>query len=253
MANAFNASISFERRQTVLAGCVASVAGYLDAYALMKLGIFVSFMSGNTTMAGLRTGEGHFLPALAPAIAIPAFVGGSFTGTLITSWSKPYANRVIFLVNALLICMVMMFGGHESLKIASIIVLSSATGLLNPALSRVGLESVSLTFVTGTLSRLGGHLASAAKGIPLSGAEDTWDSHLRRAFLDAYIWAGFLAGAVLSGILIKREPQTVLPIAIAVMAALGLFGRVADATTQQGSELRKKHGEHDRSKADSDT
>jgi len=33
---------------------------------------------------------------------------------------------------------------------------------MNPAFSKIGAESVSLTFVTGNLSRIGGHLASAA-------------------------------------------------------------------------------------------
>ena len=51
----------------------------------------------------------------------------------------------------------------------NIAVLGIATGLLNPALSRVGSESISITFVTGTLSRLGRHLALAAKGAPLAG------------------------------------------------------------------------------------
>jgi uncharacterized membrane protein YoaK (UPF0700 family) len=40
-------------------------------------------------------------------------------------------------------------------------------GAMNTALSRVGSQSVSLTFVTGTLSRLGMHLALAVKRAPL--------------------------------------------------------------------------------------
>jgi uncharacterized membrane protein YoaK (UPF0700 family) len=52
-----NSLPSIERRQTLLAICVAFIAGYLDAYALQTLGVYVSFMSGNSTMAGLRTGE----------------------------------------------------------------------------------------------------------------------------------------------------------------------------------------------------
>jgi uncharacterized membrane protein YoaK (UPF0700 family) len=64
-----------------LAICVASIAGYLDAYALRTLGVFVSFMSGNNTVAGLRNGEGHSMSALAPALAIPwiGFLIGGLT------------------------------------------------------------------------------------------------------------------------------------------------------------------------------
>ena len=44
-------------------------------------------------------------------------------------------------------------------------------GMMNPAFSKIGAESVSLTFVTGNLSRIGGHLASAAGPNPLQDAQ----------------------------------------------------------------------------------
>ena len=97
---------SIERRQTLLAICVASIAGYLDAYALRTLSVFVSFMSGNTTVAGLRNGEGYFMSALAPALAIPSFVAGSFAGTWITTCRKKYSHRLVFLVSAILLCVI---------------------------------------------------------------------------------------------------------------------------------------------------
>jgi uncharacterized membrane protein YoaK (UPF0700 family) len=241
-----NVPPSIERRQTLLAICVALIAGYLDAYALRTLGVYVSFMSGNTTMAGIRTGEGYFMSALAPALAIPSFVAGSFAGTWITTYRKRYSNRLLFLVNAILLCVIPLIASQESLKMVNIVVLSIATGLLNPALSRVGSESVSITFVTGTLSRLGRHLALAARGIPLPDAEGSWDSHLRRACLDASVWTGFLIGAVLSGILMTLAQQFVLPIPIAVMAGLGIFSRAADPSgLPQGGQKEAKMGQGD--------
>jgi len=62
---------------------------------------------------------------------------------------------------------------------------------MNSALSKVGVESVSLTFVTGTLSRIGGHLAAAAAGKRLPERQGLEDSHLARARIDASIWVGF--------------------------------------------------------------
>ena len=70
-----------ERRQTLLAVCVAAIASYLYAYALLKFGVYVSFMSGNTTMAGLRTGAEHWTAVFAPILTIASFIGGSFAGT----------------------------------------------------------------------------------------------------------------------------------------------------------------------------
>src|ERR1039458_2618832 len=43
-----------------LAVFLALVAGYLDGYGLLVLGTYVSFMSGNTTFAGLKSGQGNF-------------------------------------------------------------------------------------------------------------------------------------------------------------------------------------------------
>jgi uncharacterized membrane protein YoaK (UPF0700 family) len=223
-----NALPSIERHQTLLAICVALIAGYLDAYALRTLGVYVSFMSGNTTLAGLRTGQGHFMSALAPALAIPSFVAGGFAGTWITTYRKTYSHRVLFLVNAILLCVIPIIASRESLRMLNTTVLSIAAGLLNPALSRVGRESVSLTFVTGTLSRVGGHLALAARGVALPDAEGSWDGHFYRACLDVSIWAGFLVGAILSAMLMIVAQQFVLAIPITVMLGLGIFSRVAD-------------------------
>jgi uncharacterized membrane protein YoaK (UPF0700 family) len=41
------------RVKWALAVFLALVAGYLDGYGLLVLGTYVSFMSGNTTLAGL--------------------------------------------------------------------------------------------------------------------------------------------------------------------------------------------------------
>ena len=45
------------RVEWALAIFLALIAGYLDGYGLLVLGTYVSFMSGNTTIAGLRSGQ----------------------------------------------------------------------------------------------------------------------------------------------------------------------------------------------------
>jgi uncharacterized membrane protein YoaK (UPF0700 family) len=74
-----------------------------------------------------------------------------------------------------------------------------AMGMMNTAQSKVGTESVSLTFVTGDLHRLGSHLALAVKWAPLPDADRPGGTHLRRAYLLAKVWAGFLIGAMVAG------------------------------------------------------
>ena len=102
-----------------------------------------------------------------------------------------------------------------------------AMGMLNPALSKIGAESVSLTFVTGTLSRIGGHLASAAGGHPLPDGQGPEDSHLRRARIDVSVWSGFLAGASLSGIAISHFHMWALLPACIAMIVLAPQPRIA--------------------------
>jgi uncharacterized membrane protein YoaK (UPF0700 family) len=100
-------------------------------------------------------------------------------------------------------------------------------GMTNPALAKIGAESVSLTFVTGTLNRIGGHLASAAGAKTSGGAQGQGDSHLTRALIEASVWSAFLTGAVLSGVVGSNFRTWALLPPCAVMLALGLFSECA--------------------------
>lgn len=147
---------------------LALIAGHLDGYGFLVLGTYVSFMSGNTTFAGLKSGQGNFQAALASAIAIEFFVAGSFLGNLFIQSRLRYPHRMIFGLIARMLAAAIGFERHRRWNAAAEIeLLSLAMGMMNPALCEVGTESVSLTFVTGTLNRIGGHLAAAAGRKPL--------------------------------------------------------------------------------------
>jgi uncharacterized membrane protein YoaK (UPF0700 family) len=213
------------RLQWASAIFLALIAGYLDGYGLLFLGTYVSFMSGNTTYAGLRTGQGNFPGALPPAIAIVFFVAGSFMGNLFTQSRLRFSHRVIFgLIAGLLATVVGLEQDGLRNALFRIAMLSLSMGMMNPALSKVGAEPVSLTFVTGTLSRIGGHLAAAVGRKPLpEGKKSPRDSHLSRARIEAGIWSGFLAGAGLAGVVGSRFSSWALLPPCVVMIALSLF------------------------------
>ena len=84
------------RVKWALAVFLALVAGYLDGYGLLVLGTYVSFMSGNTTFAGLKIGQGNFQAALPSAIAVLFFVTGSFLGNIFSQSRLRYSHRLIF-------------------------------------------------------------------------------------------------------------------------------------------------------------
>jgi uncharacterized membrane protein YoaK (UPF0700 family) len=214
------------RNAELLAVALAMIAGFIDAYGMITYGVFVSFMSGNTTQTGYQTAEGAFGPASLSALAILFFVVGSFAGTLLVQAAGRLARRAVFGVVAAALAEIVGLKYFGFLSVGfGIAIVSVAMGVMNSALSRVGAQSVSLTLVTGTLSRVGSHLALAAKRAPLSDAQGPWDTHLRRALMLSRVWTGFLVGAFLSGAATPRYGALVLSAPALILAALAAFDR----------------------------
>jgi uncharacterized membrane protein YoaK (UPF0700 family) len=214
-----------------LAAALATIAGFVDAYGMITYGVYVSFMSGNTTQAGYQAAEGAFGPASLSGLAILAFVAGSFAGTLMVEIAGRCARQVLYSVVAAALAAIVgltQFGALSgALAIAAV---GFAMGMMNSALSRVGAQAVSLTFVTGSLSRVGSSLALALRRAPLRDAQGPWDTHLRRALLLGRLWLGFLLGAFLSGAVTPRYGALVLSAPALILAVLAAFdrpGRVA--------------------------
>jgi uncharacterized membrane protein YoaK (UPF0700 family) len=224
-AGAIDARASVRRAER-LAAALAMIAGFVDAYGMITYGVYVSFMSGNTTQTGYQAAEGAFGPASLSGLAILFFVVGSFAGALLVEFAGRYARRVLYgVVAAALAAIVgltqygMLFGAF------AIAAISVAMGVMNNALSRVGAQAVSLTFVTGSLSRIGSSLALALRRAPLRDAQGPWDTHLRRALLLARLWLGFLVGALLSGAATPRYGALVLAAPALILAVLAAFDR----------------------------
>ncbi len=205
--------------------CIALIAGYVDAYGLSVFGTYVSFMSGNTTQVGSMTGHGRLVEALAPGLAILFFVWGSCAGTYLTqSMRLRHSRRLLFGVVAALLATAAGVSRIGPLEAdAGIATISFSMGIMNTTLPKIGAESVSLTFMTGDLNRIGSHLALAFKGVPLSDAQGPWDTQLHRAFLLASVWGSFLIGAVISAAMISRLGVWVLVLPFLILVALALF------------------------------
>jgi uncharacterized membrane protein YoaK (UPF0700 family) len=168
--------------------------------------------------------QASFHAALPSAIAVLFFVTGSFLGNILSQSRLRYSHRLLFGLIAGLLATVAGFERHGAWNAdAEIALLSVAMGMMNPALSKVGVESVSLTFVTGTLSRIGGHLAAAVGRKPIAERKGPGDSHLARARIDASVWSGFLVGAALSGMAVPHYRAWALLPPCVVTFALGLF------------------------------
>src|SRR6266566_240509 len=72
------------RRNITLACALSALAGYVDGIGFLHLGgLFVSFMSGNSTRMGVSLAEGHWLGAIEALGLVALFVVGAAAGSLI--------------------------------------------------------------------------------------------------------------------------------------------------------------------------
>lgn len=182
----------------------ALIAGYVDSYTLLNFGVYASFMSGNTTSGGLHVGRASVAAASHSLLPIPFFVLGTFVGSLVIHADRrPETARLSASVAAMLsIGIVAAYFSWPGW--VSILVLSTAMGIMNTSITQVGGQSVSVGFVTGDLNNLGQHLALGAKRAPVQHTRGPWDTHWMRAALLAGIWTAFFIGAVLGAALAAR-------------------------------------------------
>ena len=166
----------------------ALISGYVDSYTLLNFGVYASFMSGNTTSAGLHAGHAKLAASGHSLLPIPFFVLGIFMGTLLVQ-AIPHHElpRHSLLVAARLTV------GIAATYFAwpgwlSIMILSTSMGILNTSITHVGGQAVNLGFVTGDLNNLGQHLLMGIKRAPVQQTQGSWDTHWRRAALLAGIW-----------------------------------------------------------------
>lgn len=168
-----------------LAAGMAMLAGYVDAIGFLRLGgLFVSFMSGNSTQLGVAIAGRTGGVAVAAGL-LASFVLGVMLGARVAlaagAWRKP---AVLALVT-LLLALATAAGTMTAASMAALVLLALAMGAENNVFQRGGEVSVGVTYMTGTLVKLGQHLAVASAG----GPRWRWLPYL-------LLWSGLVAGAV---------------------------------------------------------
>jgi uncharacterized membrane protein YoaK (UPF0700 family) len=215
------------KRQGWKAAGRALISGYVDSYTLLNFGVYASFMSGNTTSAGLHAGQANVNAAAHSLLPIPFFVLGIFVGTLLMHADRCHGlTRLSALVAAMLsIDIVAAYFAWPGW--VSVLILSIAMGIMNTSITHVGGQSVSLGFVTGDLNNLSQQLALGIKRSPVQHAQGPWDTHWLRAALLAGIWTAFFMGAVLGAALAARFAiWTLLPPTL-MLVVFALLDRAA--------------------------
>ena len=214
------AQASDDEGRLALAVALTSLAGFVDAVAFVRFGgLFVSFMSGNTTEMAALPSQGRIAEAAAAAGVIALFVMGAFAGRLLAqsagAWRRPALLSVV--AGLLATSAVAVSPGAEGPALTlGVAALALAMGLQNSVLRQAGGAKVTLTYVTGTLVNLGHGLADAVLG-----QGSVWGSYL-------LMWLGLVGGAALGALGATRYGALALvaPAAAAALLALVLGGLV---------------------------
>jgi len=169
-----------ERIGLLIVMCLAALAGAVDASGLFLLkDLYVSFMSGNTTSMAAALAKADLPRVRLIAGILLTFVAGAAAGTaLAVLTGRRHVPVVILAAAAVLVVPV---GAADW----SIPAMTFATGMLNATIHEAGSVQVSITYVTGTLVKVGRGL-----GMMLCRQSQDW-TWLRQAVP----WVGLLAGA----------------------------------------------------------
>lgn len=163
---------------------LAAVAGCVDAIAFVEFGgVFLSFMSGNSTRLGIAIGQHDWAFAGLAFGLVALFVGGVAAGRLIGERFGARRACVLLVIEALLLGIAAWLYGDGRQPQAPPF-MAAAMGLANTVLARDGEASPAVTYMTGALVRVGEGLARGGGGIAL----------------DLLLWLAFVAGGVVGAL-----------------------------------------------------
>ena len=184
------------------------MAGYVDAIGFIKLGgFFVSFMSGNSTRIGVGLAEGS-ANALVAAGLVAAFVSGVAAGSLVGHWAGGRRRPAVLILVCGLLARGASLGGVGAGPWAGT-AMALAMGAENAVFAEKGEVSIGLTYMTGTLVKLGQRIAQALMG----GDRLGWAPY-------AGLWLGLLLGGLGGALAYRQWGLGALWIAVAATAAL---------------------------------
>ncbi len=211
-----------DRRDRLLAACLSTLAGYVDSLGFLSLGgFFVSFMSGNSTRAGVGFTQGSRAGVEATAL-IGTFVLGVVAGSLVGRAAGRRQRAAVLLLVAGLLAAAAALGARGSARPAAA-AMALAMGAENTVFQREGEVSIGVTYMTGSLVKLGQRLAAALMG----GSRTAWLPYL-------LLWGGLVTGAAAGALAHRFVGLGGLWLAA---AAAAILAAVARAGTTVGADV----------------
>ena len=168
-----------------LACVLAGLAGFVDAIGFLQLGgIFVSFMSGNSTRLGIELALGAWGSAARLGMVVGLFFAGACLGGLIGAGGQAERRPLVLGAVAFLLAAAALLERWGPWISGGALVL--AMGLENAVFQRRDGTGIGLTYMTGAVVKAGQEVANAILG----GDREAWIPHVG-------LWASLVAGAAL--------------------------------------------------------
>lgn len=211
---------TYRRGEQLLAVALTILAGFVDSVGFLYLGgVFLSFMSGNTTRFATAAVEGDSELAVLAGSCIGLFLLGVILGALVNRlarirWDVTRGREAVMATVTTLFMLSTVLVALDADR-AAMLVLSVGIGTLNSVFERDGEVAVPLTYTTGTLVKMGQGLVDAFFG----GGHTRWISHL-------LLWLGLAAGAVGGALVFKSLGLSTVYVITGYMLILTVVSQV---------------------------
>jgi uncharacterized membrane protein YoaK (UPF0700 family) len=174
----------YSSRIRVFAACLSGLAGFTDASGFtLSGGFFVSFMSGNSTRLGVGIIESAAQAVTASSLIV-SFVIGVAAGSVLGHKMRRARSAAVLGTIGILLLLSAGFGSLHILP-AALVLMAIAMGMENAIFEQDGQVRVGLTYMTGSLVKIGQAIAGIFLGRSSSGLS---------GFI--LLWTCFVAGAV---------------------------------------------------------
>lgn len=209
------------RRPLPFALLLVLIAGMLDAIGVVQLnGLFVSFMSGNSTHLGMSIAKADWTHAAAAVAVIGAFVSGAFAGAFVAAAASPNHRTRIVLGCELALMTAALALALAGFDHAALGLVAMAMGWQNALHQNIAGAEIGRSFVTGALFGLGQALALALRR----------EASFVPAALYAAAWTVFVLGAVVGSLIIFSAglvpALTMVTLAMGALTLSVLSGRL---------------------------
>jgi uncharacterized membrane protein YoaK (UPF0700 family) len=182
---------------------LAGAAGCIDALSYLGLGqVFTANMTGNTVLLGVALCRARWWAVARSGAALVSFLAGVAVGAAVAerggedvAW-PPSVTAALALEFAALLALAAGWafaGGTQAVLYCLIFLSALAMGVQSAAVGRLGVSSVSTTFVTGTLTTF------TQRSVDRLSSADDGEEPKNGPRLTAGVWLVYLAGATAGG------------------------------------------------------